>query len=300
MEQAADVPRLGRLVDRRKESFCNYSNVPVFDNPKGYRFTFTVSNGHTGTGFLGMQMTWRKIFQKLDPKLLVLHEQEVDRHFVSSLPLREDFCDAALEYVVKRKIPKLLSRMTKQTTVFQAGHQVIMGLLPALLHYLGPAVQLVRLRRNRVDTAYSFDHKNVGPCDGHCVFCPCPLDFNTRCPIDGEHWGQLSVHEQYLWAVDEVECVWQSIQRQFPAVPSFELDWDQHIATQKMVDLAKFLKLDMALLNPEVLETERAHVHINASVRSNKNMTLLLALDRHYRDVVGLAECSTFHCVPSN
>lgn len=52
---------------------------------------------------------------------------------------------------------------TDMSRLFAAGHQIVLGIVPALADLLGPSGKFVRLRRNRLDVAYSFAQKKEGP-----------------------------------------------------------------------------------------------------------------------------------------
>eukprot|EP00730_Choanoeca_flexa_P004632 TRINITY_DN11754_c0_g2_i1.p2 TRINITY_DN11754_c0_g2~~TRINITY_DN11754_c0_g2_i1.p2 ORF type:complete len:394 (+),score=55.24 TRINITY_DN11754_c0_g2_i1:2244-3425(+) len=301
--QEARGQRLGKLWDLRSQPICSYDNVPVFNNSNNFKFVFTISNGHTGTGFLGSQKAWLEVFRRMDPRLLLLHEFEANKSFLTELPSRKDFCEAALSYVVEQKVPRLIRRMQydQHDVVYQAGHQVLQGILPALLAYLGPAASLVRLRRNRLETAFSFSQKAIGPCGLKCKWCPCPMDLMTRCPIDGEHYRQLTTFEKYLWAVDEMECTWQSIRKQFPEVPFHIFEWSKRIQSHHLIDLAAFLNVTMKIL-PELAETQaltRANAHVSEADRKAEQAkwAKLLESDQRYQQIVGLSNCSKYSCV---
>ena len=108
---------------------------------------------------------------------------------------------------------------------FGSGHQIILGLLPALVDVLGSHAKFIRLRRNRFDTAYSFTQNHGDPCTDECKFCLCPLDSATRCPPHGHVWHKLNSFERYLWAVDEVECQWQALLNSRPSLKFIEVSY---------------------------------------------------------------------------
>eukprot|EP00730_Choanoeca_flexa_P009692 TRINITY_DN1289_c0_g1_i1.p1 TRINITY_DN1289_c0_g1~~TRINITY_DN1289_c0_g1_i1.p1 ORF type:complete len:378 (+),score=22.38 TRINITY_DN1289_c0_g1_i1:234-1367(+) len=291
---------LGNLRDLRHEPICKYrpEQMPNFENPHNYEFIFTVTNGHSGTKFFGSQSSWKDTFAQLDPSLVVLHEQEPDLQGVMHLTFQPDFCTRALDYVINRKVPHLLRTLERKNgrVLYQSGHTVNSGLLPALLAYLGPHVKLVRLRRDRIDTAWSWSKKPTGPCN-RCWNCACPFDLNTRCPIDGQHWDQMTRFEQYLWTIDEVECLWQSIRHQFPDVPVYQLDWYGKVNVVHMAALAKFLLPSAHFYNfPRPShQLEPKNVHLEPG--QTRNTTLLQELDMHYRKLTGLADCDRYHCI---
>lgn len=125
---------------------------------------------------------------------------------------------------------------TERGTWLGAGHQIILGMVPALVRVLGVGRQsalpievqqvtrcfqdkakFIRLRRNKKDVAYSYYQKGGDPCTGKCIYCICPLDAAARIPVRGEIWEKLSVYQRYLWFVDELEAQWQATKKTFPS-----------------------------------------------------------------------------------
>ncbi len=99
------------LVDRREEPFCPY-NLSESQKYKGPNsFVFVVSNGHTGTTFLGQNSVWRQNFGNLPPGFHIMHEQDADKGEIREIPTSVDFCDHALKYVIEKKIPHMDSTL---------------------------------------------------------------------------------------------------------------------------------------------------------------------------------------------
>lgn len=248
-----------------------------------------------------MRSAWCSVFGKLTSHVRFSHEYEQDRDYVKNVTSLPSYCADALDYVVRRKMPELIAVMKQRghRTFYQAGHEVIMAMLPALLHVLKDDVKLVRLHRSRLDVAYSFyASKQVGPCSSACSYCICPLDGNARCPVSGKVWATLSVFEQYLWMVDEVECLWQSVARQYPHVPTMTMEWSQAIRPQDMRRLGDFLGAELG----DETKQEKAkpeNVHVEDHVRSAKNLTQLAEWDAHYRKALGLQHCTEYTCIPA-
>ena len=116
----------------------------------------------------------------------------------------EGYCGRAVEYARDGKVPamdELLNALFKAQgappetnhTWFGSGHQIILGgLFPALAAVLGDSAGFVRMRRNRLDVAYSFDRKEGGPCTSSCVYCLCPFDASTLLVVPGGLWDTFS------------------------------------------------------------------------------------------------------------
>ena len=134
---------LGRLHDRRSQPFCNYNATTLswIEQHKytgNYSFVFVISNGHTGTTYLGQQSNWMKMFgtkSNFLEQLYVTHEQEASKDAVKDIGWHHDFCDRALDYVAKHKIDKMTSvlRVLDRAIYFASGHQIILGMIPALI-----------------------------------------------------------------------------------------------------------------------------------------------------------------------
>ena len=96
-----------------------------------------ISNGHTGTTHLGQTSNWRRMFGdiKAFSDIFITHEMEANKSVVKTVPWYEDHCERALEYVIHQKVPKMVSVLesTKSKIHFAAGHQIILGLVPALI-----------------------------------------------------------------------------------------------------------------------------------------------------------------------
>jgi hypothetical protein len=188
-----------------------------------YTFVFFVSTGHCGTTFFGQQSTWRHHLgpgKNLQTGFTIAHEDEIGRDTVKTLAKQATFCEDGLEYVVEKKIPKMVSvlKARRQHTYVGTGHQVILGILPALADTLQSNAKFVRLRRSRLDTAYSYALKGAGPCHLRCKLCICNSALLARCPVAADFWEKLTVFQQYLWFVDEVECQWQALVSSRPAI----------------------------------------------------------------------------------
>jgi hypothetical protein len=246
-------------------------------------------------------MNWRNVFGKLPSDLIVVAEAEADRGALIQVPFSADFCKAASDYVAKEKIPFMERRLKEQNArvYFACGHQNLLGILPALADQLKGRVKFIRLRRNRFDTAYSFNTKTDGPCMHHCRYCPCPLDAATRCPVPGHIWSKLNSYQQYLWAVDEVECMWQAFIRSRPDLPTMTLEWSKTISKEMMEQVAAFSGYPtLQAKEPEVQVTNASNPHVNTERKREKNTEQLLLWDKEYRDVLQLQQCNEYTCIP--
>eukprot|EP00051_Salpingoeca_urceolata_P032807 m.17519 g.17519 ORF g.17519 m.17519 type:complete len:398 (-) comp5479_c0_seq1:54-1247(-) len=289
-----------QLLDRRSDDFCGSA---VTDSSQRYQgnhtFVFVVSNGHTGTTYLGQASKWRENFgDRALHDFHIAHEQDGDKGLLKSVPWDADFCSKGLAYVLERKLPqmeRILNHLDKRVW-FGSGHQIILGLLPALADVFGDRARFIRLRRNRLDTAWSFAQKRGGPCTHRCVYCLCPLDPATRCPVRGEAWNSLSVYQKYLWFVDEVECQWQALVGSRPHLKTLEVEWDKKLTPAHMHTIAEFVGMTDIQHQDAAAIDNKANTHPKATSR---NDTALAEEDKAYRKAMGFDRtgCSTYHCV---
>lgn len=329
--QRNNEPDMGRLIDFRRLPLCKSEipppPMPVLPDPPppdgfetmtprqkrkvyvpvpvaNYTFVFVVSNGHTGTTFLGRMSDWRQHLgpgKKLQPGFSVQHETDPDKGALVQIPWTPNYCNDGMKYVAERKVPKIVHvlRARKQHTWIESGHQNMLGELSGLAQMLGKQVRFVRMRRNRLDVAYSYSQKGEGPCSPACIYCLCPLDPIARCPVDGETWGMLTLFQQYLWFVDELECQWQALVYNEPGITRVDLNWDKSISGEQLLMVAKFSGMDKAVLRNETKkETERDNDHVKSSKRSTKNYAAMEAEALQYQELLRLKHCDTYSCIP--
>lgn len=316
--------RLGQLFDRRTVPFCTSTRATPQQKYKGNRsFVFVVSNGHTGTTFFGQGNSWRSMLgeAQVDPNVLFKHEAEPNKDRVRRLPMNPSFCEDALAYVANQKVPQMElalegyanSTGTEGSTWFGAGHQIVLGMIPALIEVLGDRARFIRVRRNMQDTAYSYAAKRGGPCTSRCKYCLCPLDEASRLPpAEGRKaWEQLSIYQQYLWFVDEVEAQWQAILNSYPNIQHTELNWDKKIAPEEFARIAEFAGVTppsidafQALAGSKNAERDgrkgpkAANEHISSAIRSTKNYTWMDEQLMEYRNIMGFpSNCTKYTCL---
>lgn len=224
---------------------------------------------------------------------------EGNKDALKRVPWDADFCEKALEFVLESKLPEMVGilEFNRQHTWFSSGHQVVLGLLPALIDVLGDRARFVRLRRDQVDVAYSYSRKGQGPCFNRCIFCICPLDAVARCPMEGGLYAQLSVFQRYLWFADEVECQWQALLHSRPGLKYMTLDWAKVIAPEQVVSVARFVGMDVTLQDPNASE-QRKNGHVFKVGTRQRNDTALHAEREEYRRLTALPPCDRYQCIP--
>lgn len=170
----------------------------------------------------------------------VSHEHFTHNRGVAQLVMHPNWCQIAGHYVREYWMPWSTKRLPPRNEAdtrlwFDSGHLAALGLAPAFSSMLGSAVKMVRIRRSRIDLAYSKavaaagEGKNNGPCSPGCTWCHCPIDAATRCIPPGDAWVRMTPFQRYLWEVDEVECKWTAFRRQFPTIKTLEIDWEEQL-----------------------------------------------------------------------
>eukprot|EP00035_Acanthoeca_spectabilis_P034539 m.29584 g.29584 ORF g.29584 m.29584 type:complete len:397 (-) comp6717_c0_seq1:2761-3951(-) len=286
---------LGEMHDLRLEPFCP-GPIEKYTKTKS-KFVFIVSNGHTGTTYLGQPSSWRRMFGgSIIEDLFVTHEMEANKSVVRQMGWHDDYCEKSLAYVRDIKVPQMESVLaaTERGTWLGAGHQIILGMVPALVRVLGDKAKFIRLRRNKKDVAYSYYQKGGDPCTGKCIYCICPLDAAARIPVRGEIWEKLSVYQRYLWFVDELEAQWQATKKTFPNINFVEIDWDKQLSTKTFQRIAKFT--GFPAFEPKISDSNITKS--NHHVFGAKNETWMQEQIEGYKNIIGLKSCTKYSCLP--
>lgn len=298
-KSGGDEPKASTTAyhDRRHEPFC----PGKIKQPSSEKtFVFVVSNGHTGSTYLGQAANWRRMFgNKIISGLLAQHEKEANKSFVMNLGWNKDFCDASDKYVQTKKIPSIESALdsTGTRTWFGAGHQIITGMVPALVKALGDNGRFIRLRRNKKDVAFSYSQKRGGPCTAQCIYCICPLDASARIPVRGEVWEKMSKYQRYLWFVDELEAQWQATVKTFPGIKYIEVDWDTKLTSSMFQKMAAF----SGYPDYTPLIADKKVTKVNHHVRKDRkrNETWMAEQIEEYRKIMEFDQCTKYTCLPA-
>ncbi|EDQ86092.1 uncharacterized protein MONBRDRAFT_11210 [Monosiga brevicollis MX1] len=282
-----------------------------YANPHGFSFVFTVSTGHSGTGFLGNEAVWAHALRR--PSLegtpvLVFHERHDRRNMLPNIQQRWNVCDVAWTFVVEDMVPFMEQQLLakNRSIFFSSGHDMTVGLLPALVSYLGPAVSLVRVRRDRVRVAKSFTISvPLGPEAQRCFFCINPDSLLNRCPWrDRQAFAQLSSFQRFLHASDEMECQWQSLRHSFPHQRTFVLNWTTSISEEEMQALAYFVG-ELQPLSPSaedlpLLKWIKNQHHRSRALNTSVPQDFQVELAQHAQALgVTLTHCNNMTCIPS-
>lgn len=212
---------------------------------KDYSITLFVSTGRCGTTFLADSMEGSGAF--------ICHELEVPdvksvlRDLYIPAALSGDL-NQALHVVDYYKLPQIKHALQKsgKSQYIDVGHQYNYAIYPALLSRCAN-ISLVRLRRDRFETALSFmttdpvsDIWNVENYDGYFRWMMSPyhkIVQNQAAVLD--IWPQLTRLQKVIWAIDEVERMWSKLLRDFH-FPYLEYDF-MDLKAGNFTNLEQFL-----------------------------------------------------------
>jgi hypothetical protein len=330
-EEEEEVQHLGLMYDRRKKPFCpgpNAHHTQAWIKQRRYKgnatFVFIISTGHSGTTYLQDHLAWTTLFGPDIKQAVVLWGEvgEGDKNglgkIIRALPTTAAYCARALEYVHGTKIPGLLKSLKShlgRTVGIQTGHETFLAMIPALILLLGDRAKFVRLRRNRLSTAYSLSASDAmasfarndqarvkawksGPCTDR-LWGLCPFDYSARLIPPGDAWLEFSKYQRNLWFVDELEAEWQSIMQTFPETARIELNWDTNISPEVFQSIADFAGLNFTLTNATARpHEEHAHTHNSEGMSAEDLAAKLQKLGREYADRLNLT-CDLYTCVPA-
>ncbi|CAM9284178.1 unnamed protein product [Phaeothamnion confervicola] len=181
-------------------------------------------------------------------------------------------------------IEKLLRVSTAEVYV-DLGHQFATGclLIDPLIEALGPALCMVRIRRQRLDVAYSLASGSHGPpCNptqSYWWFVCRTRD--AALYVDDDRWSALDPFQQHLWVTDEIEAQWQLLLLRQPQLRHFDLDWDAALE-QRHFELVARLAGCAVRADADFSPTKR-HVHGDAAERNASELRLR---DAAYRETV--------------
>lgn len=302
---------------------CGLEDATPYSPAVNGTFVFTISNGHAGTKFLGSRATWERYLPEgveFPASVLPEFERFPQNLAVQQVGIHSNFCPIGRLYLQsiwwrQKEVTKVLSPAGGGVrTWFDSGH-LASFLLSQLVDVLGPRrLGLVRLRRKRLDIAYSKlisvrseglaeveDDVGVGPCAQACVWCLCPFDAATVCLPPGAAWSRMTPFMRFLWEVDELECIWKTVLEQTPSLKTIEVNWSDKITTADLGEIAAFLGIPFA---PPTVTEELTHPthdtnrnqHVQGSHRASKNVTDLERQDREYRVMLGPTKCDDYAC----
>lgn len=296
--------RIVRFEEATKNPWAAASNAEFDAHEKSYVFVF--STGRSGTQHLSrsLQSLW-------SPRSYITHEEEhmtartrdiVNQVYrrMGALSDERMFNASSSSYVREVKLPfydALMHEHGARRVVYTGHVPLVFGLGPALLRGVAPgAIRVVRLRRERLATALSL--MALGPAEedpwGEAVrarrrWFPLPTDAFVRLRVSVSDWEQLNRFQRWLWYVDDVECRWQALKREFAG----RFGWvEVNLEGLAVMDggqgwreLARFMGVSINT------ESARRHNSIQSKgrVKERAEEKTLREWDEQYRSIVG--EC---------
>ena len=203
--------------------------------------------------------------------------------------------------------------------------------MPAFVDGIGRGkVSLIRLRRNRIDLAYSKavstakgmsiggasddngprDDHTVGPCSAACQWCLCPLDASTHCIPLGRIWGEFTAFQRFLWEIDELECRWMALLNARPGLSYITVDWDQRLTAASVQRIARFVTKQNSkdfVFDDDVADGDAyggsqgvhgnvRNQHVSDDEVAERNNTQLALEEADYRRAMRIKACGQYHC----
>lgn len=224
-------------------------SVPPGDNCEDLRkrcYVFTFATGRSGTQHLSRVLMSNP---KPAPQAYITHEEEhlsartkfiVEREYrrMAWATSESQFDTLSREYVARTKVRfynDLLKRSGASRLVYTGHLPLAYGLGPALIEEL-PAlsIRVLRMRRDRIATAVSLmalgperedpwgstEERDArgrftkAPSENRRWF-PKPTDAMVRLQVSTQVWSKLNRFQRWLWYVDDIECRWQALRREY-------------------------------------------------------------------------------------
>lgn len=214
------------------------------------RWVFGFSTGHSGTKFLSNKNN----FEINESKYTNLCFSFEGNHFFKKKhPSVKSWLKTKPTNQTALKVAKKLLawyRLTCQsvctedicTTIYvDLGHHIILGLYNDIFSILGSNATVIRLKRNRTQTALSFFFSNRIPCQengGDFILCPKWHSTKLKSYVQGfwKKWQQLNLYQRCLWFYDEVELQWDLLIAQNPSFQYEEYSWSNE---RDMIEIHK-------------------------------------------------------------
>ncbi|CAM9383972.1 unnamed protein product [Phaeothamnion confervicola] len=167
---------------------------------------------------------------------------------------RDEWYAASVRELRERVVPGMEAAMAIRgaATYMDLGHHFAAGclLFEAIAAELGDELCVVRIRRARLEVAYSMTNSHrekygdlgIGPCGGK------RQDFWVVCRttdsvlhLSDEQWEALTRFQRWLWAIDEMEARWVLLRRQFPQLRTTDVRWSDELRPEHLAPVAALL-----------------------------------------------------------
>lgn len=247
------------------------------------RYMFGISTGHSGTTSLSNAQSYSGSFIRN-----ITFRFEMDCFsicsFINGWPqwaatqpsLEEQERKVRKDY--KIPIDDLLDHGQSSTYV-DLGHHNLHGILRTTPKVFGDDVFLIRIRRDRVHTAYSYSIYNRDLCKNWFRVCPL-TDWHLLSPRSGkwteDTWRSMTHEQQHLWFVDEVEAEFQQLLRENPHVSYLGCNWSDNLGPCFEV-VSSILGLQVANGGAHLMH------HTSEKPLSREDRTRIVQADEDYR-----------------
>lgn len=205
-----------------------------FKASDAYDFIFGWSTGHVGT----TSTSQGKLYGNPDD-VVFLHETHNGKYNLNDKLHTERWMNTTYseeyEWVKSEYIPFLLKCRGKKRTLLDMGHNnmyFVDALIAYLLNETNYRFIFVRIRRERLESGLSLIYKT--PTEQHQHICHdlvtryCPfnrIEDVALHPPDRQTWRQMTIFQQAMWMVDEVEARWNRLLTRHPSMERLELLW---------------------------------------------------------------------------
>lgn len=211
-----------------------------------YDFVFGWSTGFVGTMSLSSSVLFgnppniKFIFEGLEDHSSFNYED-----VLHSVKYRDDLWkhwthEDEYKYVKNEFMPSMVEKRGNKSTLVDFGHHnlyFIYGLLKYFQEYPKYRVLIVRVRRERLETALSmmyckFGRDEVEKCSDLCtqsLFRYCPMDRQKDVILKTNQrvFGTFTEFQKALWMIDEVEARWWRAIRHHRGAHTLEISWSK-------------------------------------------------------------------------
>jgi hypothetical protein len=209
--------------------FCYLSDHINKTSSKSIDFIFGFSNGHVGT----KGMSDRQSYEITDKVQFIFEGRNIK--IGSKFWSENSSFQYEKEFVRQIYIPSMIKYRENKTVLIDLGHHNIFfidALISHLLYETSYRFILVRIRRNRYETANSLMYKDKKHIYGHISqlkyrYYPFDRTEQVILKVNFETWQKFGIFQQALWFIDETEAQWQRIIQTYPTIEFINIMWSQ-------------------------------------------------------------------------
>ncbi|KAJ8904438.1 hypothetical protein NDN08_000956 [Rhodosorus marinus] len=269
---------------------------------EGKKLVFVFSTGRTGTKHFSSVFGGKEALVNHQDEADSVSAKEAVNKFYRPFAATND-TELAREFLSEVKLPMIKSRLQAADDAkvyFQTGHvPLAFGMAPILLKLLGSKTfAVVRIRRDRIQQALSLmalgpESEDPWSEDSESLsrrWFPRPSDVHVKLRPDQRVWNSFNRFQRYLWLVDDTECRWQSLKREY-AFDYLEVQMESLLQLNGVEQYEKIAAFVGTGLPPRV---ESMHARDNSIEQKGKDSLKWVAdektlrlWDEQYRKLVG-------------